>query len=95
MTILFIIKSFRQLWFITLSIVCILQFFIVENSYAQTISWDNFVEKLATDEEMTDGDWENLLDDLMEIHEHPYNINTVTKEELEELPFLNSKKIED
>lgn len=95
MTILFKIKSFRQLWFITLSIVCVLQFSIVENSYAQMLSWDEFVEKIATDEEMTNGDWENLLDDLVELHEHPYNINTVTKEELEELPFLDSEKIED
>lgn len=92
---IFEFRSFRQFLFITLLIVCFLQYLIVENSYAQVFTWDDFVEKMTTDEEMINNDWENLLDDLTELHEHPFNINTVTKEELEELPFLDSESIED
>lgn len=38
--------------------------------------------------------WENQYQHLEEIAEHPFNINTITKEQLEQLPFLSERIIE-
>ena len=38
--------------------------------------------------------WKERYEVLEEIAQHPFNINTITKEQLEELPFLSDKLIE-
>lgn len=38
--------------------------------------------------------WMNQYEELSEIAENPFNINTLTKEQLEQLPFLSDKMIE-
>lgn len=45
-------------------------------------------------EEANLSSWEELYENLSELAEHPFNINTVTKEELEQLPFLSDKMVE-
>lgn len=42
-------------------------------------------------EEANLSSWEELYENLSELAEHPFNINTVTKEELEQLPFYQIK----
>lgn len=41
------------------------------------------------------GDWEHVYDMLSDMAEHPFNVNTVTREELEQLPFLTDNEVED
>lgn len=75
---------------------CILQVCIVENLRAQSsYSWEEFVEKISVDEYDEYGNLNPLLDDLTELHEHPFNLNTATKEDLEQLPFLDDEDIEE
>lgn len=62
--------------------------------YAQTTDWEDFLERLVADEENEYTAWQHLYDDLCELHEHPLNVNTATKEELEQIPFLSEKLIE-
>lgn len=62
---------------------------------AQHYSWEDFVEKLSVDEYADNEYLTPLIEDLSEIHAHPFNINTVTKQELEQLPFLSSEDIEE
>lgn len=38
--------------------------------------------------------WQEQYEDLSELAEHPLNINTITKEQLEQLPFLSDRLIE-
>lgn len=85
---------FQQHLFISLLIICYLQFYIVDNLYAQRLDWDSFVEKIATDEELGSTDFENLLEDLNEFYEQPFNINTASKEDLLHLPFLSEEEID-
>ena len=65
------------------------------NVDAQHYSWEDFVEKLSVDEYADNEYLTPLIEDLSEIHAHPFNINTVTKQELEQLPFLSSEDIEE
>lgn len=92
------VKSFMTVGLKELSvqfvIVCIISFCSVNTVLAQHYSWEEFVEKLSIDEN-TDNDYLTpLIEDLSEIHNHPFNINTVTKSELEQLPFLSPSDIE-
>lgn len=95
MTCLFHTYGFQQRMLMMILIFCILQFYIVENLCAQQLTWENFVEKISTDDELENSDWEMWLEDLSELHEHPFNLNTATKEELEQLPFLDDKAVEE
>lgn len=53
------------------------------------------LEELSiTDEESNPGDWENELQELTERMNNPVNINTATKEQLEQFPFLTDVQIE-
>ena len=38
--------------------------------------------------------WQEKYEDLTYLAEHPFNINTITKEQLEQLPFLSDAMIE-
>ena len=63
--------------------------------HAQHYSWEEFVEKLSVD---AADEWDGvnpMWDDLAELHEHPFNLNTVTREELARLPFLEDHEIEE
>ncbi len=67
----------------------------VDNTKAQTYSWENFVEKISVDEYDEHSYLSPMLEDLEELYEHPFNLNTATKEELEQLPFLDEGEIEE
>lgn len=61
---------------------------------AQTLDWEHFLEQITTDEESEYAAWNYLYEELCELHEHPFNINVITKEQLEQLPFLTAEQIE-
>lgn len=67
----------------------------MDKACAQHYSWEEFVEKISMDEGEEGSGMNPVLEDLAELHEHPFNINAVTKEELERLPFLNDGEIEE
>ena len=63
--------------------------------YAQdSLSWDDFIDDYAVDEN-GEATWSDTYETLTELHEHPLNINTATREELGQLPFLTDKQIEE
>ncbi|MEG1837855.1 MAG: helix-hairpin-helix domain-containing protein [Bacteroidaceae bacterium] len=70
----------------------------MNNLFAQSYStsdWEEIGEQLTTtDDEDGNKDWTNNAEELEELKEHPLNINTVTKEQLEQLPFLTDLQIE-
>ncbi|MCF0192637.1 MAG: helix-hairpin-helix domain-containing protein, partial [Prevotella sp.] len=57
--------------------------------------WRELYERLYTEDgaEETDEISEEAIEHLTFIAEHPYNINTITQEQLEQLPFLSSEEI--
>ena len=63
----------------------------VANVFAQS-TWTEW-EGNITDKENQE-EWKDIYEDLAELAENPLNINTITKEQLEQFPFLSDKQIE-
>lgn len=60
-----------------------------------TDGWESVLEMLLSDESMSSYDREELCELYESVHEMPLNINTATREELAQLPFLTYDQIED
>lgn len=74
--------------------------FLLINSYqlkSQIISsvdkWMNYLEEMAAETE-NEEQIETLYADLSYLSEHPFDLNTVTEEQLKKLPFLSDLQIE-
>jgi hypothetical protein len=62
---------------------------------AQSYSWDEFMEQYLNADENNEEQINTLYEELTEIHEHPFNINDITREELEQLPFMSADEVEE
>ena len=81
-------------WLKTWLIACLSIVFSVDNLSAQE-SWENIIEQLVdNNDEISSSNWQNLMEDLAELKEHPIHINTATKEQLERFPFLSDLLVE-
>ena len=72
--------------------------FIVVDSGAQIAAnnteWMQYLEELAESDDRNPDDIAQLFDDLSYLSEHPFNLQSVTKQDLERLPFLTDIQIE-
>lgn len=59
------------------------------------IPWQQYLDQLSEMEEFENISWEDYEEVLAEYAEHPMNLNTATKEDLEQFPFLTAQQIED
>lgn len=55
--------------------------------------WTEIADQMSIDDEEEKG-WDNSYEDLSELAQHPFNINVITKEQLERFPFLSNLQIE-
>ncbi|MDR0768977.1 MAG: helix-hairpin-helix domain-containing protein [Dysgonamonadaceae bacterium] len=76
----------------------IILLFILSELNAQINSgnteWMQYPEELSASGESGTNDMELLFDELSHLSEHPFNLNTVTRKDLERLPFLTDIQIE-
>lgn len=87
------ILSISNMWKILfITFMCL--WIAVNNASAQVLSWEEFVERMSDGEESENATWEYIYEDLAERHAHPFNIQTLTREQLETLPFLSPVQIE-
>ena len=64
--------------------------------YSQTLRpWEQLMAEVLTAEDMESGVWEDTYELLCELEEQPLNLNKVSREELELLPFLSAQQVED
>jgi len=61
---------------------------------ADNTEWMQYLEELAESDEHGSSDIGELFDELSYLSEHPFNLQTVTKKDLERLPFLTDIQIE-
>lgn len=64
---------------------------------AQNYGWQDFLREISVsiDEELVETpEWQDYIEELQEMHEHPLNVNTATIEQLQRLPFLTDDDIE-
>ena len=65
-------------------IVCVLISYTGVNISAQT--WVEWEEQVADEQDIVY--WQERYEEMSELIEHPFNINTITKEQLEQLPLI-------
>ena len=58
-------------------------------------AWEQTLADLMTAEDMESAEWEDTYEMLCTLEQHPLNLNTATREELEALPFLTERQVED
>lgn len=56
--------------------------------------WEQYLCEVMTVEDAESESWERTYELLCELEQHPLDINTATREQLEELPFLSAQQIE-
>ena len=57
--------------------------------------WEAYLNEVMTAEDAESESWERTYELLCELEQQPMNLNTVSREQLEELPFLTSQQIEE
>ena len=57
--------------------------------------WERYLNEVMTAEDAERESWERTYELLCELEQQPMNLNTVSREQLEELPFLTSQQIEE
>ena len=62
----------------------------------ETLSWEEFMQEMTEEYAGDEGEgWLEEMELLTELHEHPFNINTATAEDLLRLPFLSEQAADD
>ena len=70
--------------------------FISLSGKAQTEhSWGKYLDELYQFDDDNISSREDVFEVLTELEQHPININTATRDDLERIPFLNATQIED
>ena len=87
-----------------------LKLFLVDSSfslYAQDLTqdslpesknmmpWQEFLQDISEQEDFESVNWEDYEQELEDYAQHPINLNTATREDLERLPFLTASQVED
>ena len=63
---------------------------------AQSVhEWERYLNGVMTAEDAGSATWEDTYDLLSELAQHPMDINQVTREQLEQLPFLSAQQVEE
>lgn len=74
---------------------CIIWFLLVVSSLqAAAYTWEDYLADITAAED-DDAAFDDAYDVLSDIAENPLDINRITREELEQLPFLTDSQIED
>ena len=74
----------------------IIMVFISLSGKAQTEhSWGKYLDELYQFDDDNISSREDAFEVLTELEQHPININTATRDDLERIPFLNATQIED
>ena len=78
-----------------LLLTCLLGLFSLTSTAQQTNDWEELLEELyASNEENVDAK-EETFELLADLSEHPFNLNTASRDELARIPFLTAEQIED
>lgn len=80
--------------FIILSIILLINSYNANSQILHSVDkWMEYVEELATETEDAER-IETLYSDLSYLTEHPFELNSVSREQLKRLPFLSDRQIE-
>ena len=57
--------------------------------------WERYLNEVMTQEDSESETWEETYELLCELEQHPLDINSATREQLEELPVLSAQQVEE
>lgn len=57
--------------------------------------WETYLNQVMTVEDAASEGWQQTYDLLSDLVQHPININTATREQLEAIPFLSAQQVEE
>ena len=58
-------------------------------------SLQTYLREVMTAEDVESSTWEDVYDQLCYLAQHPFDLNTATRSQLEDLPFLSAQQIEE
>lgn len=61
----------------------------------QNQTWEKYIEQMSENEDVDDGNLEQIYDELSDLSENKIDINTCSRSDLERLPFLTSQQVMD
>ena len=77
-------------------IVCLMALAFGMGISAQDVRpWERYVNEVMIQEDAASESWEETYEHLCELEQHPLDINSATREQLEELPFLSAQQVEE
>lgn len=57
--------------------------------------WERYLHEVMTAEDVESAAWEETYELLCELEQHPLDLNHVSREQLEQLPFLSAQQVEE
>lgn len=84
----------KRLFIILLIMLFINSYFVYSQRSIAVDKWMEYIEELGIETENTE-QIETLFNDLSYLAEHPFNLNTVTAQQLTQLPFLSDIQIKE
>ena len=57
--------------------------------------WESYLREVMTAEDVGTTAWEETYEMLCDLEQHPLDLNRVTREQLEQLPFLSAQQVEE
>lgn len=80
----------RRLFLLFLTLVCTLQ--VVAQS---EVTWQDFIDEVSEDELVEDDGWMDRLEELEQLTTHKINLNTASREDLLQLPWLGEQQVDE
>jgi len=57
--------------------------------------WSEYLNEVMTADDADSESWEQTYETLCELEQHPFDLNKASREQLEQLPFLSARQIEE
>ena len=70
-------------------------FFVLYSAAQQPQDWVKFYDQLGDIDDVESSAWESTYDILCDLATHPIALNTATRQDLEQIPFLTDAQIEE
>lgn len=77
------------------TLIILFAFFSLHANAQQKREWEQYLYQISEMNDTESDVWESYYDMLCDLEANPININTATRKELEQLPFLTAEEVED
>ena len=76
-------------------IVCLLLVMSLVVRAQSAHEWETYLYEVITVEDIGSAAWEEMYEQLCDLYQHPMDLNHVSREQLEQLPFLSAQQVEE